>query len=128
MLNRCEFIGNLGADPEVTYTSSDLAITKFKVAVNWKTKDKTGTEWVSCVAFGKLGEICAQYLVKGKSVYVAGKMKTNTYEKDGVKKYFTSIELSEMEMLGGKGEGAAAAPPAQQQRGFDPPAEDEIPF
>ena len=133
MLNRCEFIGNLGGDPEGTSTAAGLTITKFKIACNWKTKEKEGTEWIPCVAFGKLADICNQYLVKGKQVYVAGKFKTNSYEKDGAKKYFTSIEISEMVMLGGKGgeksdSNGGGQQQRQKQQGFDMSDDSEIPF
>lgn len=105
-LNQCQFIGRLGKDPETRYASSGDAITSFSIAVGWKSKDKEGTEWVNCTAFGKLGEICGQYLKKGSQVFVQGRFKTDKYtDKDGVERYSTKINLDNMQMLGGRSEG-----------------------
>ena len=101
-LNQCNFIGRLGKDPEVVNGN----ITKFSIACGWKTKEKEGTEWINCVAFGKQGEICAQYLKKGAQVYLSGKFKTDTYEKDGIKRYSTSIVVDHMQMVGSKSDNA----------------------
>lgn len=120
-LNRCEFIGRLGADPETRYTPSGEAIASFRIACGWKTKDKEGTEWVSIVAFKKLAEICGQYLKKGSQVYVAGRFRTEEYEKDGQKRYAVKIVADQMQMLGGKPEGAASTG-GQQQNAANKPA------
>ncbi|WP_368647998.1 single-stranded DNA-binding protein [Castellaniella ginsengisoli] len=101
-LNRCEFIGRLGRDPETRYQASGDAITSFSLAVGWKTKDKEGTEWVRIVVFGKLAEICGEYLRKGKQIYVSGRMRTREYDKDGEKRYVTEIVADQMQMLGGR--------------------------
>lgn len=101
-LNQCNFIGRLGADPETRYTSNGDAVCNFRIAVGWKSKEKEGTEWVSCTAFGKLAEICSTYLNKGSQVFVQGRFKTDEYEKDGIKRYSTKIMLDQMQMLGGK--------------------------
>lgn len=119
-LNLCQFIGNLGRDPETRYTPSGEAVCNFSVGVGWKTKEKSGTEWVRCSAFGKLAEICAEYLTKGKQVYIAGSMSTREWtDKDGVKKYTTEIRLNQMQMLGSK-EG--------ETRTRDADSDDSIPF
>lgn len=128
MLNRCEFIGNVGKAPEVRFAGTNNAVANFSIACNEKWKDKSGntqerTEWVRCVAFGKLGEIVGSYVDKGKLLYVAGRMQTREYEKDGVKRYSTEIILDTMKMLGGKGDGARDSAPS----GSGPGAED-IPF
>lgn len=112
-LNQCSFIGRLGADPETRYTSSGDPVCSIRLAVGWKGKDKEGTEWVPCSAFGKLAEICGQYLKKGSQVYVQGRFKTDEYEKDGVKRYSTKIMIDTMQMLGGKPDGGQG----QQERG-----------
>ena len=101
-LNMCSFIGRLGADPETRFTTSGDPVCSFRIAVGWKSKEKEGTEWVSITTFGKLAEICGQYLVKGSQVFVSGRMKTDEYEKDGVKRYSTKIVADRMQMLGGK--------------------------
>lgn len=101
-LNQCNFIGRLGADPETRFTPSGDAVCSFRIAVGWKSKEKEGAEWVSITTFGKLAEICGQYLAKGSQVFVSGRMKTEEYEKDGVKRYSTKIVADRMQMLGGK--------------------------
>ena len=129
MLNRCEFIGNVGKAPEVRFVNNS-AVADFSVACNEKWKDKAGnmqerTEWVRCTAWGKLAEVCGQYLDKGRQVYVSGRMQTDEYEKDGVKRYSTKIVLDTMKMLGAKGDRAAA--PATAPAGGAPTDED-LPF
>lgn len=151
-LNQCNFIGRLGADPEMRYMPSGEPICSFRIAVGWKTKEKEGAEWVSITAFSKLAEICGQYLKKGSQVFVSGRMKTDEYEKDGVKRYITKIVADRMQMLGGRsdsGGGQSSGEPQQRQqqqrqqgngvgqqqqrqsapqsRGFDD-LEDDIPF
>lgn len=105
-LNRCEFIGRLGKAPEVRYSPDGAAVCNFSLAVGWKTKEKEGVEWVRIVAFGKLGEICGEYLTKGKQVYVSGRMTTRKWtDKDtGQDRYSTEIVADQMQMLGGKGD------------------------
>ena len=117
-LNQCNFIGRLGADPETRYMTNGDPACSFRIAVGWKTKEKEGAEWVSITAFGKLSEICAQYLTKGSQVFVSGRMKTEEYEKDGIKRYSTKIVADRMQMLGGKSDRSESAPsqPKPQQR------------
>jgi single-strand DNA-binding protein len=126
MMNTCTFIGNLGKDPEAKYTDSGLAISSFSIAVTENRKDKEGnkiseTEWVNITAFGKLADICNEYLVKGKQVYISGKMKTDKYEKDGTTRYSTKIIAREMQMLGSKSDGQGSEQPP-------PPDLDDVPF
>ena len=100
-INSCHFIGNLGKDPEMKYTSAGMAICKFSIAVTEKWKDKDNTEWIWCVAFNKLAEICGEYLSKGSPVYVSGKWHTSSWDnKDGVKQYKTELTVNEMNMIG----------------------------
>jgi single-strand DNA-binding protein len=104
-LNRCEFIGRLGKDPEIRYVASGEPIANFSIAVGWKTKDKDGTEWVRVTAFGKLAGICGDYLRKGSQVYISGRMTTRKWQnKDGVDQYTTEVVADQMQMLGGKSE------------------------
>ena len=132
-LNQCSFIGRLGADPETRYMPSGDPITTFRIAVGWKSKDKEGAEWVSITAFGKLAEICGEYLAKGSKVFVQGRLKTEEYEKDGVKRYSTKIVADRMQMLDSRGESRSDAPttegkkPQQQSGSFDD-LDDDIPF
>lgn len=107
-LNQCMFIGHLGRDPETKYLPSGDAVCNFSIACNWKTKDKEGAEWVRIVAFGKLAEICAKYLEKGKQVFISGRMQTREWEDKGVgKRYTTEVVADRMQMLGGRGGGPA---------------------
>ena len=114
-LNRCEFIGRLGKDPELRYSASGDAIANFSIAVGYKTKDKDNTEWVRITAFGKLAGICGDYLKKGSQVYIAGRMTTRKWQnKDGVDQYTTEVVADQMQMLGGKLE--QSAPPLSQNQ------------
>jgi single-strand DNA-binding protein len=154
-INKVILVGNLGADPETRYTPSGTAITTIRIATSESWKDKqTGeqqerTEWHRVKFFGRLAEIAGEYLKKGGQVYVEGKLRTEEYEKDGVKRYSTDVIADEMQMLGSKGGGMggeggggerrergpargpqsapsrapASAPPASDS--FD---DDEIPF
>jgi single-strand DNA-binding protein len=114
-LNRCEFIGRLGKDPEVRYTADSNAICNFSIAVGYKTATKETTEWVRITAFGKLAGICADYLKKGSQVFVAGRMTTRKWQnKDGVDQYTTEVVADQMQMLGGRpAEDAPVAAPAK---------------
>jgi len=106
MLNKAILIGNLGRDPEVKYTPSGLAVANFTIATTEKwTKDgkkEEKTEWHRLVAFGRLAEICGEYLQKGKQIYAEGKLQTRDWtDKDGNKRYTTEIVVNQMQMLGG---------------------------
>ncbi len=159
-VNKVILIGNLGRDPEVRYTPSGAAICNVTIATsrNWKDKN-TGerqeeTEWHRVVFYDRLAEIAGEYLKKGKSVYVEGRLKTRKWtDKDGVEKYTTEIIAQEMTMLGGReggmgggggmsdeGGGAPArsapaprpapaprAAPQKSSTGFDD-MDDDIPF
>jgi single-strand DNA-binding protein len=132
-LNRCEFIGRLGKDPEVRYAASGDAVCNFSIAVGYKAKEKETTEWVRIVAFGKLAGICADYLKKGSQVFVAGRMTTRKWQnKDGVDQYTTEVVADQMQMLGGKPEESSAPkkPDAYRQikEGNIADLEDDVPF
>jgi single-strand DNA-binding protein len=111
-VNKAIIVGYLGSDPEVRYLQSGTAVANFSVATSdtWNDKStgekKEKTEWHRIVAWGKLGEICGEYLHKGKQVYVEGSIYTEEWEdKEGVKRYTTKIKAFSMQMLGSKGEG-----------------------
>ena len=102
-LNQCSFIGRLGKDVELRFTPGGEPIANFSIGCGWKTKTKEGVEWINVSAFGKLGELCGQYLAKGSQVYVQGKMKTDKYtDAAGVVKYSTKISADTVQFLGGK--------------------------
>ena len=112
-LNKVMIIGNLGKDPEVSYTPSGMAVARFSVATKdfWSDKatgeKKEKTEWHRVVAFAKLGETCGRSLTKGKQVYVEGRLQTTSYEKDGITRYTTDIIANAIQFLGARGEGGA---------------------
>ena len=107
-VNKVILVGNLGRDPEMRYLPSGEAIANLAIATSRKYKNKAGemveeTEWHRVTFFGKLAEIAGQYLKKGRSVYVEGRIKTDKYtDKEGVEKFSTQIIASEMQMLGGR--------------------------
>ena len=112
-VNKVIIIGNLGKDPEVRYLPSGSAICNIAVATSRQWKDKTSgekqeeTEWHRITFFDRMAEIAGEYLKKGKSVYVEGRLKTRKYtDKDGVEKYATDIVATEMQLLGGREGGA----------------------
>ncbi len=117
-VNKVILIGNLGRDPEVRYMPNGDAACSFSVACSEQWKDKDGkkqerTEWVSVATFRKLAEICGEYLKKGSSVYIEGKLQTRKWQdKDGADRYTTEVIASDMKMLGGKQDGA----PRQQEK------------
>lgn len=143
-LNKVMLIGNLGADPELKYTSGGQSVLKMRLATSEKWKDKDGqmqerTEWHSVVLWGKRAEALAKFLVKGKTIYVEGRIQSRQYEdKDGVKKYATDINANEVLLLGGRSDGGGESRGAQQSnaRGGQPKREepadefvdDSIPF
>jgi len=135
MINKCEFIGRLTKDCDIRYTQGGAAVANFTIACGetWKDKatgeKKESVEFVRCVAWNQLGEICGKYLSKGMLVYVAGKMETRKYEQDGVTKYTTEIKLNEMRMLGSKSDGnqSSTPPVATRQDTYHGPGQDTPP-
>ena len=113
-LNKVMLIGHLGKDPEMRFTQSGMAVANFTMATSevWTDKatndKKERTEWHRIVAFGKLGEICGQYLAKGKQVYIEGRLQTRSWDQDGVTRYTTEIVANDMQMLDSKGAGAGS--------------------
>jgi single-strand DNA-binding protein len=104
-LNRVQLIGRLGKDPESRFTPTGKNVSTFSLAVSerWKGADgesKEATEWVNVEAWGRLGEICQQYLHKGKLIFLEGRLKTDKYEdKGGETKYYTKVVALSMQML-----------------------------
>lgn len=140
-VNKVLLIGRLGRDPEVRYTPDGTAIANFSIATSEEWKDKkTGekqerTEWHRIVAFRRLGEICGEYLSKGRQVYIEGRLQTRDWQdKDGNKRYTTEIVASQMQMLGSRdmGDNSGASgfkkndiPPGPELSGSQ---DDDIPF
>jgi len=135
-LNQCNFIGNLGGDPELRYMQNGKAVAKFSIACNEKWKDKeTGqqqerTEWVNVSAFGRLAEIVGEYLKKGSQVYVSGKMQTNkAKDREGLERYYTGIIAGQLVMLGSKEQAQNSSVPGNAQEvSAQPDFDDSIPF
>jgi len=136
-LNQCNFIGRLGADPDSRYLSNGDAVCNFRIAVGWKGKEKEGAEWVPCTAYGKLAEICGEYLRKGSQVFVSGRFITRKWQdKDGNDRYTSEINLDRMQMLGSKAGSDTDRPAAQSREPAAKPApsggvadmESDIPF
>ncbi len=140
-INKVILVGNLGQDPDTRYMPSGSAVTNFTVATNeaWKDKQtgeqKERTEWHRVATFNRLAEIAAEYLRKGSQVYIEGKLRTRKWQdRDGNDRYTTEIIADEMQMLGGRGGGAA--PMRSQAGGSSSPApqpgpddfDDDIPF
>ena len=131
-VNKVILIGNLGKDPEQKFTPSGQAVTKFSIATTDRWKDKTSgefqerTEWHNIVCWARLAEVAGQYLTKGSSVYIEGRLQTRTWDdKEGKKHYMTEVIANEMMMLGGRGkEGGGRSAAAGAQGGASGPGED----
>src|SRR5437763_11827658 len=115
-VNKAILVGNVGQDPEVKYTASGVPVAKLSVATNERFKDKEGqwqdrTEWHNVVAWQRLAEIAGEYLKKGRSVYIEGRLQTRSWDdKDGQKHYKTEVVANDLVLLGGReaGEGASS--------------------
>jgi single-strand DNA-binding protein len=117
-LNKAMLIGNLGKDPEIRYTADGMAVANFSLATSEKWKDEMRTEWHRIVAFGKLGEICGQYLTKGKQIYIEGRIQTREWDdKDGNKRTTTEIVANNMVMLGSRGDAPVSRPSGGKTNG-----------
>ncbi|MBN2071162.1 MAG: single-stranded DNA-binding protein [Candidatus Krumholzibacteriota bacterium] len=142
-VNKAILVGNLGSDPELRHTGSGTTVANFSLATseNFKSREgerQTRTEWHKVVAFGKLAEICGQYLQKGKQVYIEGRIQTRSWEdQSGNKKYTTEIIANQMVMLGRAGDGGGRSgddefrdAPADDDGSQVPPADDDddLPF
>jgi len=130
-------IGNLGADPEIRYTADGTAVATFRIATSRRWTNKNGekvdqTEWHRIVAWRRLGEICAQYLSKGKQVYIEGRLQTRSWEgKDGNKRWTTEIIAQNLQMLGRAGDVMdvpEGGPSVQEDLVDETPLDDDIPF
>ena len=140
-VNKVILVGNLGSDPTVRYTPGGQAVANFNIATTERFNNKAGereerTEWHRIVAWGKLAEICQQYLKKGKQVYIEGRLQTRQWEdQQGQKRQTTEIVASNMQMLGRVGEsGGGGGDFSSQDYGSPEPApqgastDDDLPF
>ncbi len=134
-VNRAILIGNLGRDPELRYTQGGQALTRFSLATNERFKQgddwQERTEWHRVVVWGKQAENCAQYLQKGRSVYIEGRLQTRDWEdKEGNKRQTTEIVAQTVQFLGSRGDGPSRdAPEPPPPSGPSPAADgDDIPF
>jgi single-strand DNA-binding protein len=139
-LNKVMLMGNLGKDPEVRYTASGQAVASFSIATSERYKSKSGdweekTEWHNIVLWGKQAETAKDYLSKGKTVFIEGRLQTRKWQdKDGRDRYTTEIVGDRMQFVGSKGDGGGR----QGSRGDEPAAyyddpagsnpDDDIPF
>jgi single-strand DNA-binding protein len=139
-VNKVILVGNLGANPEMRYTQGGQPVANLRLATTERWTDKSGqkqetTEWHRVVCFGKLAEICGQYLSKGRQVYIEGRIQTRQWQdQQGQKRYTTEIVAQNMQMLGGRSERsaddqAATVPPMDESApDFGGGPDDDIPF
>lgn len=139
-LNKVMLIGNLGKDPEIRYTQSGVAIANFNLATGERFKNKSGeweerTEWHRVTLWSKLAEIAGEYLSKGKTVYIEGRLQTRKWQDNsGAERYTTEIVGEKMQMLSAKGESRRNDAPQEQSvtntNSFEEPPfqDDDIPF
>jgi len=124
-LNRVQLIGRLGKDPETRFTPTGKKVCHFSMAVDrrWRTAEgetKKATDWFNVEAWGRLGEVCQEYLGKGSLIYIEGRLQINQYEKEGEKRYATKVVALAMQMLDRK--------PEEEEPISPPPEEEEFPF
>ena len=120
-VNKVILLGNLGADPETRYTASGSAVTNIRLATTDSWRDKQSgeqqerTEWHRIVFFGRLAEIAAEYLRKGRQCYVEGRIQTRKWQgQDGQDRYTTEVVASDLQLLGGRGADGGGGPPRER--------------
>jgi len=123
-LNRVQLIGHTGKDPESRFTPTGKKVCSFSLAVDrrWKSSEgeaKEATDWFNIEVWGKLGELCQQYVKKGRLLYLEGRLQTDRYEHEGETRYFTKVVASQLQLLDRRPE--EAEPPVEQ--GEEPTAE-----
>lgn len=129
-VNKVILVGNLGANPEMRFTAGGQPVANLRLATTERYTDKTGqkqesTEWHRVVCFGKLAEICGQYLTKGRQIYIEGRIQTRQWQdQQGQKRYSTEIVATNMQMLGGRAQGGPPAERGPEDVGATVPADD----
>lgn len=143
-VNKAILLGNLGKDPELSYTSGGKAFAKFSLATSerWASQDGTkqeSTTWHNIVVWGKLAEVMKEYLSKGQQVYIEGRIANRSYDdKDGVKKYISEVVVTNFSFVGNKGDNRGSSGSSSQAPPADMPAsppsggsgggDDDLPF
>ena len=139
-VNKVIIVGNLGQDPEVRYTASGSAVCNLSVATTYSTKDQSGerkeeTEWHRVTLFNRLAEVAGEYLRKGRSVYIEGRLRTRKWQdQNGQDRYTTEIVADQMQMLGGRDDGGQQPQKQQQKQNYQAQGggladiDDDIPF
>ncbi|MDP2336505.1 MAG: single-stranded DNA-binding protein [Bacteroidota bacterium] len=140
-VNKVILVGNVGRDPEIRHLDKGVAVARFSLATTENYTSKTGekvsnTEWHNIVAWRGLAEVVEKYVKKGSQLYIEGRLRTNSYEKDGVKHYSTEINADTLHMLGKReGQGETASQPVNEaalqtvnEPDFSQPEEDDLPF
>jgi single-strand DNA-binding protein len=124
-VNKVILLGNVGKDPEIRSTQGGMQVAKFTLATTEGVKDQSGkwndkTEWHSLVAFGRTAEIIRDYVKKGSQIYVEGKLSTSSWDdkESGQKKYRTEILVNDLQLLGGRGEGAGSGSSERTSGGY----------
>ncbi len=127
-VNKAILIGNLGADPEVRFTPGGQAVANFRIATSESWNDKNGqkqerTEWHRIVVWGKVAELCGEYLKKGRQCYVEGRLQTREWtDKEGKKNFTTEVVANQVVFLGGRdGGGGGGAGRSRGNEDFGPP-------
>ncbi len=135
-VNKVILVGRLGADPEIRYTAEGQPVATFRIATN-ETWVKNGerqehTEWHRIVAFGRLAEICGEYLSKGRQVYIEGRLRTRSFEdREGTRRYVTEVIANDMRMLDGRRESldsGVSSPGPREESLPEPPPDEDLPF
>jgi len=135
-------IGRVGKDPEFKKINSGQSVANFSLACTEKFKDRNGqpqekTEWINCIAWGKVAEIIQQYVKKGGLIYVDGKLQTTSWDDatSGQKRYKTEVNVSQLQMLGGKSEQSAPSQEpnqydqySQPSQSYNPVPDSDLPF
>jgi len=138
-MNKVLILGNLGSDPEIAYTQSGQAVAHFNLATNDVWTDKQGnrqerTEWHRVVVWGKQGEHCKEYLKKGRTAFVEGRLQTRTFDdKQGQKRTITEVVAQNVQFIGGGAraggeDGAMVEPPNREPEGLPVIKDDDVPF
>ena len=143
--NKITLVGNLGRDPELRYTPQGTPVCSFSLATNERRKDRaTGenndiTTWFRVTLWGRQAEVASQYLTRGKSVYIEGRLRVEEYtDRDGKPRHSLEVNATDMQFIGGRGEEAGGAPPARGAAAAAAPgdsapeptdlSDDDIPF
>ncbi|MBN2424147.1 MAG: single-stranded DNA-binding protein [Calditrichaceae bacterium] len=141
-INKAIIIGRLGQDPDMRYAPSGTAIASFSAATNHRMRDSEGnwneqTEWHNIKAFGKLAEFVGEYLKKGKTIFIEGRLQTSNWEdKNGQRHYKTEIIANEIQLIGSRDGGSPATKESEPEEAAAPvpdapadnPEEDDLPF